>query len=312
MIPSSPSRSPSALVKKALHSPGRAARKARIYAQHWVQDWQRRLTQADRYRQQINQTEIRVVGLRRTGNHALITWIQAQAGEQVQHLNNLIPDENPYRYKYEQLRDYYPEHQVMMERYRQQAIGNFTDKDCLIYSYEDHDLAAIASPKFEQRHDLYLGHSHQRYDVLILRDPFNLFASRFKQGYLEVSAPGKTMVDLWLDYAKEFLHETQRLNQCKVCVNYNQWASDRNYRAAIAAQLGLEFTDAGINDVGTWGGGSSFEGQSFQGRAREMDVTNRWQHFSETPAYRSLFKHTDLWHYSERIFGHIPGTDSLR
>jgi hypothetical protein len=40
---------------------------------------------------------------------------------------------------------------------------------------------------FEQHHDQWVGASWQRYDVLILRDPFNLFASRLRAGFLELS-----------------------------------------------------------------------------------------------------------------------------
>ena len=50
----------------------------------------------------------------------------------------------------------------------------------LIYSYEDFPLDQVASDKFEHNHDLYLGKSAIRYDLLIIRDPFNLFASRLK------------------------------------------------------------------------------------------------------------------------------------
>jgi hypothetical protein len=300
------------LLLKALRSPHKAVQKAMVLLDHQRQDWVRSRTQAAQFSQVINQREIRIVGLRRTGNHAIITWVREQATGTDRHLNNLIPLENPFRYKYEHLRDYYPQYDKEAERYRQEAIGNFVAKDWFLYSYEDHDLGQITSPRFEQKHDLYVGHSEIRYDLLILRDPFNLFASRYKNNYLDVAAPGKSMVDLWIDYAKEFVNETNYLTHNKLCVSYNRWAMDKAYRQQIAEQLGLAFTDAGINKVGSWGGGSSFEGQAFRDRAREMDVTNRWKHFLDQPDYCALFQRPELWHYSEQIFGHIPGTEALR
>lgn len=300
------------LLLKALRSPHKAIRKATVSLEHGWQDWLRSQTQQESFSQVINQQEIRIIGLRRTGNHALITWIQEQATGTTQHLNNLIPLENPYRYKYEHLRDYYPEHGWQAERYRQEAIGNFVKKDWFLYSYEDHDLTQITSDSFERKHDLYVGHSQTRHDLLILRDPFNLFASRLKNDYLDVAAPGKSMVELWLDYAKEFVGETNYLTHNKLCVNYNQWANDVAYRQQVAEQLGLQFTDAGINKVGSWGGGSSFEGQEFCDRAHKMDVTNRWKHFLDDERYRQLFQHPKLWNYSEQIFGHIAGTEALK
>jgi hypothetical protein len=299
------------LLFKAVQNPQKVIRKLKIQVEHSLEDWSRAIAQQASLAQTVNQKEIRVVGLRRTGNHALITWIQKQEKGTVRHLNNLIPFENPYRYKYEHLRDYYPEHLKAAEQYHQEALGNFVSKDCLLYSYEDHSLAQITSSRFERKHDLYLGKSGKRYDLLILRDPFNLFASRLKNHYLDVSAPGKTMADLWIDYAREFLGETHYLSHNKICVNYNTWATDASYRQALAEQLNLEFTDAGINEVGTWGGGSSFEGQSFKGNAQAMQITSRWQHFMQNETYRRLLDNPKLLEYSERIFGHIPGTEAL-
>jgi len=43
-----------------------------------------------------------------------------------------------------------------------------------------------------------------------------------------------------------------------------------------------------------------------------MDVGSRWKYFADDPSYRKLFDNQELLEYSERIFGHIPGTESLR
>ncbi|MEM8643096.1 MAG: hypothetical protein AAGG51_30405 [Cyanobacteria bacterium P01_G01_bin.54] len=130
----------------------------------------------------INQKEVRIIGLRRTGNHAVINWLRDLYRSQDKpalHLNDLMLDENPYRCKYENLRDYHPEHAVMMERYRQQSLGHFIPRAYLGLSYEDYSLSQINNqPKLEQNHDIYLGRSQECWHVLILRDPFNLFASR--------------------------------------------------------------------------------------------------------------------------------------
>ena len=45
------------------------------------------------------------------------------------------------------------------------------------------------------------------------------------------------------------------------------------YRANLAAQLGLDFTDKGLNEVGCRG--SSFDGFQYKGRAQEMKVLER-------------------------------------
>ncbi|MDJ0556305.1 MAG: hypothetical protein QNJ68_18080, partial [Microcoleaceae cyanobacterium MO_207.B10] len=116
----------------------------------------------------------------------------------------------------------------------------------------------------------------------------------------------------WLDYAKEYLGETNYLKHNKICINYNQWFPDVEYRQEIASEkLQIEFSDAGIDKVTSFGGGSSFKGKQFDGNTTSIDVLNRWQKFADDPQYRELFNNPEISEYSERIFGHIPGTESL-
>ncbi|MDY7012685.1 MAG: hypothetical protein SVX43_03635 [Cyanobacteriota bacterium] len=266
----------------------------------------------------INQKEIRVIGIKRSGNHAIINWIAKQQTGEVKHLNNLLPGRNPYRFLYK----HYP-----TEYFRQEACGNFSQKDCLIYSYENCKLPKVVTRGVEWKHDLYLGKSKERYDVLILRDPFNMIASAFHNHAKQIKKHNKIVhsyfkekgtmedldiVELWLSYAREYLGETQYLNQKKVPVNYNAWVLDANYRKDIAEQLKLEFSDRGLEDVREQGGGSSFEGRNLHGQATKMDVLNRWKIVADDPDYRRLLDNPALFEYSERIFGRIPGTEELR
>lgn len=121
-----------------------------------------------------------------------------------------------------------------------------------------------------------------------------------------------TIVDMWIYYAREYLGETDCLNNNKIGVNYNRWTTDIDYRHEIASQLKLDFSDAGIDDVKSEGGGSSFDQTSFQGKASQMDVLNRWKSFSDDLSYKTLLDNRELIEYSEQIFGHIPGTEFLR
>ena len=275
----------------------------------------------DTYRQQfkpqnhevINQKEIRIAGLRRCGNHAISGWIEEQAKDQGSsyYLNNVLVNENPYRYKYQNLTYFFPQHQWSIDRYQEQAQGKFVKRDCLIYSYEDYSLANIFSPQFEKKHDLYLGKSAQRYDVLIIRDPFNFIASRVKKNFFAVKEKKINLVDLWIEYAKEFLDETNYLKYNKVCINYNAWCQNPEYRCQIAQKLNIKFTDSGFNKVRSFGGGSSFDSQKLDGQASAMNLNNRWQHFLDNRIYLELVNNPQLLAYSQRIFGHIPGTEAL-
>ncbi|NEP03880.1 MAG: hypothetical protein F6K25_09825 [Okeania sp. SIO2G4] len=302
-------------IVKALKKPNLALKKGKRFVAHNLEDVIRIITQQHKLSEIVNQKEIRVAGMKRSGNHAIINWVKSQQNGDVGFINNVLANQNPYRYKYENLRDKFPEHKWAIEHNRQQAKGNFIKRDCLIYSYEYFPLEQIANDKFERNHDIYLGKSATRYDILIIRDPFNLLASRLKISskvayFLSVNSPNKTMIDLWLDYAKEYLGETNYLKHNKVCVNYNQWFADVEYRRNIADKLQMEFSDAGIDMVTSFGGGSSFEGKEFDGKATSMDVLNRWRKVVDNPQYKKFFNR-EIFEYSERIFGHIPGTESL-
>lgn len=299
-------------LKKAISSPEKVVRKARRLFSHAVEDTYRWTFQRSRWSTIVNQHEIRIVGMRRTGNHAVFEWMKAQTSGKIQSLNNLEINVNPYRYKYEKLRDYYPEYQGAIEKLKSLAKGEFAAQDWLFYNYEDHDLDKICSSFFKFNHDLYLGQSLKRVDLLILRDPFNLFASRLKSNMIAVKHPQKDAAQLWIEYAKEFLGETATLTQEKVCVNYNEWFQNRDYREELAHKLDIPFTDAGIDKITGCGGGSSFEGKQYAGKAQIMPVLERWKKYTDNPHYLAIFRRNEeLLAYSEKIFGSIPGTEEL-
>ncbi|AFZ34441.1 hypothetical protein Sta7437_0854 [Stanieria cyanosphaera PCC 7437] len=299
------------LISKVINQPGFAWHTFSQKVNNEAEDLFRNIFKKDYWLKTVNQKEIRIAGMRRTGNHAILSWMQAQQEGSVWHLNNVKVNENPYRYKYQNLSYYFPQHQWSINNFKQQVKGELTPKDCLLYSYEDYELEKIFSQLFESKHDLYLGKTNKRYDVLIIRDPFNLFASRIKNNFLATKSKTKTSIELWLDYAREFLNETNYLQHNKVCINYNLWVQNKDYRQEIAKQLDINFTDAGIDNVSGCGGGSSFDGRNLDGKANQMDVNNRWKQLLDHDQYRQLFNHEELIEYSLKIFGHIPGTEVL-
>ncbi|MBX2866041.1 MAG: hypothetical protein KTR27_21015 [Leptolyngbyaceae cyanobacterium MAG.088] len=287
-------------------------RKTKRLLRHSVDDLSRLLATNPRHLPITNEKELRVIGLRRTGNHAVIEWIKAQQPGNIEHVNNVEARSNPYRYKFEHLIDYHPKHKKWAyQHYLPLSKGDFRHLDCLICSYEDQTLDSICDPFFERLHDIYVGKSRQRFDLLIVRDPFNLFASRLKSNMIDIKSPRLTAVDLWIQYAKEFLGDSQYLKQNKILVNYNQFVTDINYRKKLSLALGLKFSDAGIKRVASLGGGSSFDSQGMDGRGNEMRVLERWQHFEQDTTFRNIFQNPALLHYSKKIFGEIPGTAKL-
>lgn len=195
--------------------------------------------------------------------------------------------------------------------------GELTRKDYLLYSYEDIFLGPLNHKIFKENHDEWLGMSKSFQNVLILRDPFNLFASRMKSGlmwghYTHHGArpiSTKTLIRIYKQHAREFLGE-KNLVKRKVQVNYNSWNSSREYRKKVAEKLEIPFSDNGFEEVTGVAGGSSFDGVALSGKASSMKLNSRWKEFSEDEDYWQLFD-DELVELTIRIFGEIPAVKYL-
>lgn len=274
----------------------------------------------------VNDREYMVLGLRRSGNHAVIHWMEQQVGSKGLHLNNLRRSENPYRYLYEVarrpnksghehatrelLRYSWYINEKNLELLRRDANGSFVLKDYLIHSYEDFLARKLAHSMSLRRRQRYFGNSTFRRDVLILRDPFNLVASRLHSGRLSVKHKHEDVLSIWLEHAREYLGE-QNCLPCKVVVNFNKWASDPSYREALSKELGFVFVDKGVDSVPTIGGGSSFDRLSYDGRAGEMDIQGRWRRFEDSDRFIQCFTDPNVFRYAKQIFGQMEGIERL-
>jgi hypothetical protein len=249
-------------------------------------------------------------GLRRSGNHALINWIQKNAysesdeGITIHHNDVFAPHNDPPRILQAQhLRIYSRSKNVLV-----------------ILSYEDLPLEFTPRLPTVINQDEILENS-SKHNFLLLRDPFNFSASRL-QMLRTIEREGVSIamqkqlwqdgIDLWKSYAKEFLGLTNILGD-KVSINYNRWISDKTYRDALLRDnFGREENlDIGINETPLYGMGSSFDQLSYSGRATEMDILNRWQNFVHDDFYRNLFRDKEIITLSQEIFGHISGTEQL-
>lgn len=235
----------------------------------------------------VNQHELRVIGLSRSGNHAIIHWLLSQMPGRTCLLNCAEGKTNPFvsARPLASGRPYVVNYGDFA--WLQEQQGRCSPKDLLIHSYEDSFLGYVCHPLFEQQHDRWVGRSRRRTDVLIVRDPFNLFASRQRAQTAAISP--STAVRIWKQHARAALGERRYSPHACVWIYYNRWVTDCRYRQQIAGQLGLRFSDAGIDRVARTGGGSSFDGMHYDGAARQMKVLERWKVYQHDPAYRRLF-----------------------
>lgn len=264
----------------------------------------------------VNEREFRVVGLSRSGNHAVINWIIEQAEGRVCFLNCVEPKQNPFESPRPMGdgRCFKSTYEMDLER---EARGELSAKELLIYNYEDCFLGMVTDEEFEASRERWLGTSREQHDLLILRDPFNLFASRKRSGmYRDREREGANLVTLytavriWKQHAAQFLGRRSYLQPPVVPVNYNRWATERAYREQLARRLDLQFTDAGVEAVPQTAGGSSFDGRAYAGEAGEMEVLTRWKHYAGDEELWRYFDE-ELLEMSEAIFGRLPGTRAL-
>lgn len=220
------------------------------------------------------QTAIRIVGMSRSGNHAIINWILNQIEGPWVFLNCVEPKTNPFHSarpldcgnavlaSHPALRKG-EEHQVRA------AAG------CLAFSQED----TFLQPALGERATELQGTFENGADVLILRDPYNLMASRKRFDWSFVTP--LTERRIWKQHAKRVLSGQGFCKRRLVPILYNRWASDPDYRKQIAGRIGLRFSDVGWDRTAACGGGSSFEGRAHS----QTGVFERWRRFADDPAF---------------------------
>ncbi|MFW6058879.1 MAG: hypothetical protein ACODAQ_01780 [Phycisphaeraceae bacterium] len=251
----------------------------------------------------INRNEVRLIGLSRSGTHAISHWIMAQLDGRVCFLNCAEGKANPYATARPMGHGLPYETQGLDLDLEAERARRFRAKDWLLFTHEDSFLGHACSDVYEQHHDTWVGRSARRVDVLVLRDPFNLFASRLRRpaGMVKPAAAMR----IWKQHARQFTRGPRSLRHGPVLISFNRWFSDRTYRQRLAERLGFAFTDKGRERVPSVFGGSSFDGLQYDGRAERMKVLERWKTMTDDEPYLALFDE-EARALSEAVFGDPP------
>lgn len=164
----------------------------------------------------------------------------------------------------------------------------------LLVSHEDRPLEDYFLTYSERQ----FGKCQRRFQILLLRDPYNWLASWYAWQdalgvrFREDQEFRNHTISLWKDYAQLYLQWAENPEQStglvQIPVSYNCWKTDQHYRQDLARELGLSFSDEGFNKVSSHGHGSSFSGIEYQGRGSEMDTLNRWRQFKNDDFYKNL------------------------
>lgn len=266
----------------------------------------------------INKEEFKFIGLSRSGNHAIINWIIEQINGSYCFLNCTEPKYNPFT-SARPLNDEGITYTSNIPDFNleQEQSGNFSKKDYLLYSHEDCFLGSVNHRLFQQNKQEWIGETENSKNILILRDPFNLFASRIKANLLlghhtHGARPisFKILKKIYKQHAKEFLGKKNNLKN-KVPINYNHWVQNEEYRKSIAEELKIPFSDKGFEQVSNVAGGSSFDGVELSGNANRMKLHDRWKNYEHDESYWELFD-DELVDLASEIFGDIPPAQHLQ
>lgn len=202
---------------------------------------------------------ILILGMSRGGTHAFANWIQA-----------MLPDHKFYNHC-----------GTWIEGYLVDMREN-TVKPPFIATIEDFDPHDFEQYQFKNFPSL-----RQTHVVYLCRDPFNWLASSVKHWDYEKNTRN-FVSDMGDDKPSRIEIYKRHIKQ--PYVNYNRWFNDILYRQEIAiTQLGLSFSDDGLNIVSQHGKGSSFDGMQFQHKAQAMDVLNRWKEYRFDEKFQDLF-----------------------
>ncbi len=229
--------------------------------------------------------EIIIHAVQRSGSHAIINWLALQVEQEVRLVNDALT-----------VNQAVPEYGLL--GYKASPVSTPPEIQTLICGTEDL-LIAEAKAGLEQ-HALTLGlhHTNPRQEVVIIRDPFNLFASRLAypaRGF-QLSRTGDDVVACWKDHARAVLEGTM------YGINYNHWCENLAYRQEVSAKFTDTFDDTGREMVYTQGGGSSFHGIEYNGRASEMPTSHRWKHYSKEWWFDVLFD-SEVRELARELFG---------
>lgn len=222
-------------------------------------------------------------GMKRSGNHAVCNWLNSN--NDFLFFNNIIPLAAILRGE-KTVPPPQPLNRWLARHYQWRIDKYFNAKrKNLLFGIEDHPL------DLRPFNDL----PDSARSVLILRDPYNLFASRIRKAgrvdnHSYAREPGPLFdraVDLWKAYAREFVGQTAQLPGNTARVYFNRWVADAEYRKAIAETLGLRIDPMAVGKVSDHGGGSSFDSVAFDGQADRMPVLDRVGQLTESE--RELF-----------------------
>ena len=232
----------------------------------------------------------------RSGHHGILNWFCTQHGS-ITHYNNA--------------------HQRTIDRrlfrfVKKHAITTYgEDPQDIIFNLEGFRFHRWEEERWGDTKTILEAESHQ--PILVIRRFRNWLASCASKSYnslegkptVELVTKWHTLLGNYRNHLKAAMGGETPFDNL-IIIRFDDWFVSKDYRRRIAEQLGVDFTDAGLNRVPKFGHGSTFDEQSYDGHAQDMKVLSRWQQAAGTPTYEYVLKHNqDLDELSEDFFASI-------
>lgn len=230
----------------------------------------------------MNDRALIIAGMKRSGHHAIITWLYSNlTGTSFAYNDSIF-------HKGEIVKS-------TLNKPDPEVYGDGSEPFNYIYNFEDFDVRKTHDwKKYPQIHRA------SRVDtILVLRSPFNWVASSVKCGGYPTNHI-KRRVAIWKLQAAEFSKGPD--SNYDICLSFDEWFRNVEYRKALAARLKLPTHNKGINIVNPHGNGSSFDGMRKKKTGQDMDVLNRAGAMVDNDLYQSFAQDPVLLKYQKLIF----------
>lgn len=243
---------------------------------------------------------IEVLGLRRSGLHAIVNWIFPHFSMCYFHNDSNLSLSRSHFTIY---RDgIATDKHYSLQRTQSPVFIGLTESMPLS------DFPAKLSEYEEERSSFCSEHGYVRFSadvqaILVIRDPFNHLASAMESDGSWIEP--EMFTSKWIEYAREYLGQTDYIgfpDGSKFWIDYNDWFQSCEYRMATSGRLGKPFTDEGLERVATQGGGSSFDGTNFDNNAQQMDVLSRWTSYMKNPVYQQYVRDEESLSVAEQAY----------
>jgi len=226
---------------------------------------------------------LRVFGLRRSGNHAVINWLQRNAPDgRAIFFNNCTAGRDPFR----------TFRAVEIDGRRVGGAGGDAaeyaaragEGATLILSYED------AMPNERRKRPVSAGIDERLIDaeVIVARSFLNWAASLVKKLQVNPDFTAHQRVGIVLKAVATYssMLDILRADPAPgvVAIRYDDWVATPTCRAATLARLGFANRDDSLGPVQGYGNGSSFQDSAETGA--QLRIAERWRQMADDPEYR--------------------------